>query len=533
MLVTARLPLIDLRPFHVRDVHRIRKTPRVWDNREFVNRFGLVHYRPLKAVEPWSSEDYYCDARRAIRFGADFRSSFASLFPDLSIHRTYRRLYTADESDSLLYLDVQLAAGIRQPRPSASLEEHNFAVESMPMRVISDNGHVPVVRLKDTPRPLAAAFERATTFGMPIDTENLVAFGRCAICIELSELENQRFIAWRRPGSRQNYHEVQLRPDLRVLGRMTNQNPTPSWTIIGARGRSAAGLSRVVRSHLLRIHSERTFIAALLRFGPEIVDEAPKAALRRLEVRIQRSRRLLASARSWDVPPELLLEASAVDFAEYGRITVQLLDRFQGVSALVTDALEAIAQREAEAAASRVVIEGDVNNEGGVLGVGNVVGSALVGLDNEAPDGPVGVDASHSGPKSTRREGMTSDEQSGAKSIHVGGSVDNRGGVFGIANQVENSIRGIENRDGGADLAAALAEVLRLAQRLPEELDPADADAALRDVASMAQEGDSERPRPSTMKRIADDVLEVATKAAKVGPLLAAAVAKVLTIVGA
>src|SRR6266446_975789 len=97
MLLTLRIPVVDLRPFRRADYPQDIRLPATWsDHEDFVRYFGPVRKRLRGPVEPWTSERTFCQYDRVLRFPASYASLLAAAVPSLKFFGIERRLYPAN-----------------------------------------------------------------------------------------------------------------------------------------------------------------------------------------------------------------------------------------------------------------------------------------------------------------------------------------------------------------------------------------------------------------------------------------------------
>lgn len=263
MLVMALLPFVDLRSFLPGGDAFVLKRPS-WPlpivGHEFVRTFGVVRPYPGGGIMPWTGEDYFCDASRAIVLAGNLRS----LSPGQHLHSVSRRLFT---NGVVCRAEIE----IHTPK-SVDRKAVAAAVGQLPVRV----GTGPPKPLLTTGSQIARRYGLATCpvsarrGGLEIPAEYL-APGLPLIVTERGIEGESEWKALRREGASLGMMQQWSLLD-GVHASLWSITHDPSAT---------AGQVRRARRHAVRLHCELESFASILRAcGRGILDISESPALR-------------------------------------------------------------------------------------------------------------------------------------------------------------------------------------------------------------------------------------------------------------
>jgi hypothetical protein len=111
VLLTLRVPLIDLRAFYRPDYPSGIRLPSTWsEDKDFVRYFGPVTKRYRGPVDPWAAERAFCRYDRVLRFPPSYPGLLSRDVPDIDFFGIKRRLYPASTRNDLFHADLQIIA---------------------------------------------------------------------------------------------------------------------------------------------------------------------------------------------------------------------------------------------------------------------------------------------------------------------------------------------------------------------------------------------------------------------------------------
>lgn len=502
MLLTLRFPIFDFRAFSQREASpsdRLRM-PGTWttvgggNTPEFINRFGAVRRRPKRYVEPWITEQFYCDAHRALRFSSDLKAEFQAT--DFALRRVYRRLYSGDGAHSVLYLDVQF---VLTPRERYPAQKQILALIStlldIEVQVPQSDGDLASVRLGDSGPRLASAYEGATE-GAAGDRPCRVHAASPAICVEVPSRQFAP-IRFRERLKIEHIHDpvllgtspVSLDSGLSidVLGTM----PCDSWAI-GHGPWWTDSKPRELRSHVLRLFTEHQFLATLLKTHTLGSVERGSWGEDLLTRRLARTARLFRREFSEDaIPNSLLYQVLYRHNGGIGAVAEFLLDQAEALNPAVLDQIESILRSADLSDVTHIDLRCSIFNA------------------------PVQV---------VRKGTMNTGDHNEIINSTVIGS------IVGSRNRLRGSITLAGEIGGSGALRAALEELERAVEALEAELETEEFARALEDAVSLAEEAARPEPRKSILKAFADQLTSLAKKAVEAAPSVAAAVTAILAL---
>lgn len=267
VLLTLRIPVIDLRPFCYEDYPQGFRLPVTWsENEDFVRYFGPVTKRLGGPVDPWTSERAFCRYDRALRFPPSYPALIARDVSGLVFFGLKRRLYPATTRNDLFHADVQIAGRsgrfsfnrktrLRSYSPTQfDLVATVSAVLSMPTTVRSAGGAISAQPAGRLGPPIARAFDAATTVG---GRSGRVVSGALAIAMEVDE-RDEVLAAW---GGVWDVGE-----GLRLAARtVVFEGRAINVFVVERSSRVDRHRVRALRIHVLRLHAEREYLRSVAR----------------------------------------------------------------------------------------------------------------------------------------------------------------------------------------------------------------------------------------------------------------------------
>lgn len=270
MLLTMRVPVVDLRALSFSGYPRDVRLPATWsENEDFVRYFGPVTKRVKGPVDPWTPERAFCQYDRVLRFPPSYPGLLARDAPGLEFFGIKRRLYPATTRNDLFHVDLQIVGRPGRPegswsrpgspsRPSEpvriDLVATVTAVLNAPTTVRSPGGSVRSQPAGKMGPPLARALDAATTVGGP---SGRVTAGASAVAIEVDERDIVSS-AW--------LEEWDIGDGLRLAARtVAFAGREVNVFLVKRPARFDRDRARELRVHVLRLHSEREYLRRLAR----------------------------------------------------------------------------------------------------------------------------------------------------------------------------------------------------------------------------------------------------------------------------
>jgi len=331
VLLTLRIPVVDLRPFCMSGYPQGVRLPATWsEDTDFVRYFGPVTRRLRGPIDPWTSERVFCQFDGALRFPPSYHALLAREFPDLQFFGTKRRLYPATARNDLFHADVQVAGrstsfsretGSRFRRYAAArldLVAIVNAILGVPTTVRLADGTVKAQQLARIGPPMARALDAATTVG---GASGKVAAGAPAIAIEIEDRDSISatwLAAW------------DVGCGLRLAARTVIVGGRRVNVCVVARSRQANRYqARALRIHLLRLHSEREYLRQLTRLMAveDFVEKCERPQLERLQDGLNQCLGLLTRAGSHGYSRPEIMAAFLADRTLSGSELEDLIDR--------------------------------------------------------------------------------------------------------------------------------------------------------------------------------------------------------------
>ena len=355
VLLTLRIPVVDVRQFYCADYPRGVRLPITWsEDRDFVRYFGPVTKRWQGPIDPWVSERVFCQYSRALRFPPSYPALLTRKVPNLVFFGIKRRLYPATTRNDLFHVDLQLAgrSDVFSLKPGTSFRSYTAtqidlaatvdAVLNMPTTVLSALGSPMKQQLGRLGPSIARALDAATTVG---DPSGKIVSGSPAIAIEIEERDVISTI-W--GGEWEVREELQLTARTVVFqGRAINVFVVrrPRWV-----DRYRA---RALRIHLLRLHSEREYLRQLSRLLAieGFVDRCEHVQVERIQEALNQSLRTLTRAQSYGFTTSEITTAFVADRTISGAELEVLMERVQSFRPIISKRLQQLRRLEDEAEA--------------------------------------------------------------------------------------------------------------------------------------------------------------------------------------
>lgn len=303
MLLTVRIPLVDLRPFCTPNYPHGVRLPATWsEGEDFVRYFGPVTKRPQGPVDPWASERAFCRYDRALRFPPSSPALISRAVPGVEFFGLKRRLYPATTHDCLFHADLQMigrnglfskkrAERFRSYFPTRlDLVTTVTAVLGLPTTVRFAEGITsdqPVGRLGSA---IASSFDAATTIG---GRSQRVSAGSLAVAMEI-ETRDDVFATW--SGKWSVGDGLQLAATTVAFdGRKVNV------FVVERSRRVDRNRGRALRIHVLRLHAEREFLRRIARLlaVDGFLERCTHSQAERIQNALNQSLRTLTRAASY------------------------------------------------------------------------------------------------------------------------------------------------------------------------------------------------------------------------------------------
>ena len=353
MLLTLRIPVVDLRPFYRADYPRGVRLPTTWsEDREFVRYFGPVTKRWRGPIDPWVSERSFCRYDRALRFPPSYPALLTRDVPNLVFFGIKRRLYPATPRNELYHFDLQLAgrAELFSLKQGTSFRSYSpveidlavtvDAVLSMPTTVLSALDSPRKQSLGRLGPSIARALDFATTVG---DPSGEIISGSPAIVIETEERD---VISTTWGG------QWEISEGLRLTARTVIFDGRAINVFVVRRPRQVDRYrARALRIHLLRLHSEREYLRQLARLlaTDGFVDGCEYVQVERMQNALNQSLRTLTRARSYGFSTSEIATAFVADRTISGAELEVLIERTQAFRPIINRRLQQLRQLEDKA----------------------------------------------------------------------------------------------------------------------------------------------------------------------------------------
>lgn len=302
MLLTLRIPVVDLRPFCRHDYPLGIRLPTTWsEDKEFVRYFGPVSKRLHGPIDPWISERVFCQFDRALRFPPSYHSLLARDVPGLVFFGVRRRLYPATTRNDLFHVDLQLAgrSGRFSLRPGTSFRRYSpteidlaamvDAVLRLPTTVLAALSPPARQSLGRSGPPIARALDTATTVGGP---SGKLLSGAPAIALEVEE----RDVVSTEWGG-----QWEISDGLRLAVRtVVSDGRAINVFLVERHPRADRYRSRALRIHILRLHSEREYLRRIARLlaVEGFLEGCEQTQVERVQYALNQSLATLTSVRS-------------------------------------------------------------------------------------------------------------------------------------------------------------------------------------------------------------------------------------------
>ena len=265
VLLTLRVPVVDLRPFCRPDYPQGVRLPATWsEDEDFVRYFGPVTKRLRGPVDPWASERAFCRYDRVLRFPPSYPALLSHAYSGSSVLWDKRRLYPATTRNDLFHVDLQFAG-----RSGVFLSEqvHRFA-DIVRRKSIWSHSLTPFSACRRRTVGLGASIEQPVgRLGPPIagpSTPPRRSGARAerlflALLLSQSKSRNETIIG-------DMGGEWELGEGLRLAARTVVFDRRTINVFVVMRPRQVDRYrARALRIHLLRLHAEREYLRRLAR----------------------------------------------------------------------------------------------------------------------------------------------------------------------------------------------------------------------------------------------------------------------------
>jgi hypothetical protein len=349
MLLTLRIPLVDLRPFYGPDYPKGIRLPATWsEDHDFVRYFGPVTKRIQGPVDPWPSERAFCRYDKALRFSSSYSYLIQRQIPELRFLGVKRRLYPATSRNDLFHADIQIIVrgpkhipehdrwwrGQEEGATRFNLVDTVQAILNIPTIVRSPGNvlsHQSVGRLG---RPIAEAFDAATTVGPPTGK---VFPGTPAIAIELEDYD-EVLATWEGPWQFEHGLLLSGRP-VAFEGRAIN-------VFVLRPVRTPSKHTRSLRIHILRLHAERQFLRHVARalIADGFIDSCASEQLDNIQYSLNQCLIALTRARKYGLSTPEIAAAFLADQSLSGHELETLIERVQTFRPIINRRLRQLQQ---------------------------------------------------------------------------------------------------------------------------------------------------------------------------------------------
>ncbi len=480
MLIVLQYPFADLRPFVAAGARRLAQPswPFVQPGRDFVRQSGAVRRRRRGGLSPWSGEEFYSHAARAVRLREDLRARRLEGVAVFGHHGVSRRFHVFGPVARFeMAVRAQLPAGAS---PVRLLEE----LLTLRVGVPNEDGISETVRLGEAGARLARLYLRATTERcdgkrQPCESWWLEAGEPLCVLAFREEEAPAASLALRSHTpfacgpAKVSFAWVEHHQ--RLFGLWLVAAPDPD-----------GDAARTLRLHLLRLHAERECLKRVLaNLGTRLVFEAGTDPSDRLESYLDQALALLDKQQRFGLAQSPLLDAVCDSFsgAQPGADTA--------LAAELTKARQSVVRKTQRFLAARVNQASVVNIVEGTLTIGRI----------------------------------------DMRSINFGGNVSVTGDFnVAVADQIEGSFNRAASPGVPEELKAALQQLSIEVAKVAEQLRPAQAEAAARDLDSLVKEATAAEPRKKWYEVSAEGLLEAAKAVGETAAPLIEVVAKVLAL---
>lgn len=258
MLVMVDLPFVDLRAFSEegKPYRLLRPSwPLPVIGYEFVRRFGVVRRHPGGGIMPWTGEEYYCDASRAVVFDKPLRS----MAVNMRLTHRCRRLFT---NGIVGRVELEFHCPLTDDLQGLVAAVGNLNVrvgKAASMKLINAGGRIASEYATAT-RPISLREDKS----MP----RLVVPGLPMIALEHGVAS---------PSERKQMRKSSTKVSMEHSWSFVGDSETALWSIRHTPSASADEVRRA-RRHAIRYHCEIEAFAAALRAtrsGQLAVDKSP------------------------------------------------------------------------------------------------------------------------------------------------------------------------------------------------------------------------------------------------------------------
>lgn len=344
MLLTMRVPVVDMRPFGWPDYPDDIRLPATWsEDDDFVRYFGPVRKRMKGPVDPWASERAFCVCDRVLRFPPSYPAVLAGEVPGLQFYGIKRRLYPANNRNDLFHVDVQIVgrsrwfslpagAPFRHYRPAQfDLVTTVKAVLNAPTTIWWPGGKSTNQPMGLLGSPIAKALDAATTVG---ERSGKVFAGAPAVTIEIDEVD-LALAKW--------CGEWNLGEGLRLLAKpVVFEGRTINVFVVSRPTRVHRDRARALRIHTLRLHAERVYLRRMARLlAPQgFLDGCDHQQVERIQNALNQCLAALTRARSAGFSNLEITTAFVADRALTGSELEVLVERVHNFRPIITKRLQ-------------------------------------------------------------------------------------------------------------------------------------------------------------------------------------------------
>jgi V8-like Glu-specific endopeptidase len=308
MFILGQIPFADARPLVSQDTGRLPMPtwPQAEPGKQFVRSVGGVRKRRRGGLDPWPGEEYYCDARRALRFTPPGGPTAFSLDGGaVRLVPAFRRYFS--DGTAVVRLEVGLSCRMQLPTPpildAGDAVTIMGAAAAVPIAVGTSATGQSAPLAQSGPR-LAKHLLRCTTAGTIEPVGWWLSSGRPLFLVEyglaeLSSLPHRRQVSSSRLGDA----GIDL---AHTTVELEGGREVGVW-LVGIRRDHDVERLRKLRIHLFRLHAERETVRmiAQLILG-EKLDSSTDACQRYLRASFAALR---SSNRFGNDQPELLQAA--------------------------------------------------------------------------------------------------------------------------------------------------------------------------------------------------------------------------------
>jgi hypothetical protein len=355
VLLTLRVPVVDLRPFCLPDYPQGVRLPITWsEDKEFIRYFGPITRRARGPVDPWPSERVFCRYDRALRFPPSYQSLLTEAVPGLVFYGVLRRLYPANTRNDLFHADVQLTGKSSQFSARSGMRPRRYhrtefdlvaminAVLGLPTTVSAKLILPNIQPLGKFGPPIARALDIATTVN---EASGKVIAGAPAIAMQVERGDNAS-TTWGRKW------EINYNLGLAARTIIFNARPINIFVIKHQYSRAAQRQARELRIHLLRLHSEREYLRQMARLlvVDGFLEGCGKAQVERIQASLNESLQILTRRRSHGFALSQVENAFIADSIISGSELEVLSERVRAFRPIIGRRLENLRRIEASAA---------------------------------------------------------------------------------------------------------------------------------------------------------------------------------------